>query len=223
MRVGIVTSVRLLAEAMTRALAARPRPISLTVASSLEELHMLARPPVSVQLGIIDTTQSFDLEPIRAFHRTLPDLPLVALGLVEGEAEVVAHGSAGFCAYVRREDGLERLCGTIEDAIDGRLRCSPEIAAAMMRGLFRSPAIPPSRQAATARAALTSREQEVARLVSRALSNKEIARELRLSESTVKQHVHSILGKLGVATRGQLARSIYEDFGSDAALARTMP
>ena len=70
-------------------------------------------------------------------------------------------------------------------------------------------------------AALTRREDEVAQLVSRALSNKEIARELRLSESTVKHHVHSILGKFGLSTRGQLIRDMRRDAWAQESPARS--
>ena len=52
---------------------------------------------------------------------------------------------------------------------------------------------------------LTPREHEVLRLVARGLSNRLIARELALSEKTVKAHVSAILGKLGVADRTQAA------------------
>jgi two-component system nitrate/nitrite response regulator NarL len=55
---------------------------------------------------------------------------------------------------------------------------------------------------------LTSREAEIARLVSRGLHNKEIARELHLSEGTVKMHLHHVYEKLQLAGRMQLALSI---------------
>ena len=54
---------------------------------------------------------------------------------------------------------------------------------------------------------LTSREAEIARLVSRGLRNKEIARELHLSEGTVKMHLHHIYDKLHLGGRTQLALS----------------
>src|SRR5262245_17280968 len=54
---------------------------------------------------------------------------------------------------------------------------------------------------------LTSREAEIAHLVSRGLRNKEIARELHLSEGTVKMHLHHIYGKLRLGGRTQLALS----------------
>jgi DNA-binding NarL/FixJ family response regulator len=51
---------------------------------------------------------------------------------------------------------------------------------------------------------LTAREREVAALVVRALSNRDIAAELVLSERTVESHVRSILGKLGLTNRTEL-------------------
>jgi two-component system, NarL family, nitrate/nitrite response regulator NarL len=55
---------------------------------------------------------------------------------------------------------------------------------------------------------LTSREAEIANLISRGLRNKEIARELHLSEGTVKMHLHRIYEKLRLRGRMQLALSM---------------
>lgn len=52
---------------------------------------------------------------------------------------------------------------------------------------------------------VTAREGEVLRLIARGLSNKEIASQLRISVSTVNQHTHSLLLKLGATNRTQLA------------------
>jgi DNA-binding NarL/FixJ family response regulator len=53
--------------------------------------------------------------------------------------------------------------------------------------------------------ALTRREHEIVSLMTAGLSNKEIARQLRIQNATVKNHIHSILGKLQVRRRGQVA------------------
>jgi non-specific serine/threonine protein kinase len=54
-------------------------------------------------------------------------------------------------------------------------------------------------------ARLTPREREIADLVARGLANREIAARLVLAQRTVETHVHNILGKLGLSSRGQLA------------------
>jgi DNA-binding NarL/FixJ family response regulator len=55
--------------------------------------------------------------------------------------------------------------------------------------------------------ALSVRELEIASLVARGLSNKEVARELGITEGTVKTHMHSILRKLGATSRYNLILS----------------
>ncbi|MBV9883123.1 MAG: response regulator transcription factor [Sphingomonadaceae bacterium] len=177
------------------------------VVCEVRELRALVASPAPPRLAIVDVTQQLPLDPIRRFHLDLPDLPLLALGIHEQDAEIVAHGSAGFIGYLRREDGLDQLRERVDDAVSGRLLCSPEIAAGIMRGLFLRAAEGPAPRSVE----LTLREAEVADLVSRGLSNKEIARALDLSESTVKHHVHSILGKIGVPSRFQLVRDARQE------------
>lgn len=57
---------------------------------------------------------------------------------------------------------------------------------------------------------LTPRELEIGRLVSNGLSNKEVARQLNLSEGTIKIHLHNVYRKLGVKNRTALARMLAE-------------
>jgi len=202
MRIAILTPIRLIGDGIAASLRACSCDFEPIIAHKLAELRSLVRSGAPPRLAIIDVTQSLPLEPIRAFHFDFPDLPLIALGLREHEAEIVAHGCAGFTGYLRREDGLEELRARLQDALSGRLSCSPEIAAGIMRGLFRRG---PS-DSAPLPVDLTSREKDVAELISRGLSNKEIARTLDLSESTVKHHVHSILGKKRLGSRLQMVR-----------------
>jgi len=207
MRIAILTPIRLIGEGIAASLRACDAGFEPVVVCEVRELRALVASPSPPRLAIVDVTQGLPLDPIRAFHHEIPELPLLALGIREQDAEIIAHGSAGFIGYLRREDGLDQLRARVDDAVSGRLLCSPEIAAVIMRGLFlRAP------QGHEARSVdLTLRETEVAGLVSRGLSNKEIARELDLSESTVKHHVHSILGKIGVPSRFQLQRGAREE------------
>jgi two-component system nitrate/nitrite response regulator NarL len=206
-RVGVLTGVRLLVEAISVALSRRNPVITVVEARSISQLEALAMASDGLSLAIIDAIQPLELSAVRALHRDHPGLPLMALGVCERGSEIVSCGSAGFTSYLRREDGLENLCTAVADALEGRLYCPPEISAAMMRALSRRG--PLSESGASTQ--LTRREHEVAQLVGRALSNKEIARELRVSESTVKHHVHAVLGKFGVARRSQVMRTMRDD------------
>ena len=67
--------------------------------------------------------------------------------------------------------------------------------------------------------ALTRREHEIVALMTQGLSNKEIARQLRIQNATVKNHIHSILAKLHVRRRGEVAARIY----GSALLSRGIP
>jgi two-component system, NarL family, nitrate/nitrite response regulator NarL len=201
MRIAILTAIRLIGEGIAASLRACGAAVEPTVVRDVNQLRLLVESAQPPALAIIDVTQRLPLETIRQFHVDQPALPLLALGLRGEEADIVAHGSAGFIGYLSRDDGLDQLWARVEDAVGGRLLCSPEVAAGIMRGLFER-----GRPAAAAAGDLTPRERHVAELVSRGLSNKEIARTLDLSESTVKHHVHAILGKLRLASRFQLAR-----------------
>src|SRR5262245_46758883 len=102
---------------------------------------------------------------------------------------------------------VERVFDCVESVRQGRNWVDPNLLRhlAMAQG--------PSQVASN----LTSREAEIAHLVSRGLRNKEIARELHLSEGTVKMHLHNIYGKLGLCGRTHLALStagIYEPMAS---------
>jgi DNA-binding NarL/FixJ family response regulator len=207
MRIGVLTPVRLVGEGIAASLASSAPAFDVVTVRDLASLRALADGPSAPELVIVDVTQPVALQEVRAFHAEYPGMKLLALGLAGREAEIVEHGRAGFVGYVRRDEGIEELCCKARDAIAGRLACPPEVSAAIMRGLFR--AAPPS--VACDLNSLTRREGDVARLVSRGLANKEIARHLSVSESTVKHHVHAILSKLGLSRRAKLMRSMRDD------------
>jgi DNA-binding NarL/FixJ family response regulator len=135
-------------------------------------------------------------------HALLPGLRLVAVAVGELDDEVIACAEAGICEYVRRSGSVEDVERAITRSLTGEVLCSPRVAAllfARLAGLS-------SRQGeALAGANLTLREREIAGLVARGLANKEVARRLRLSHATVKNHVHNILNKLGIQRRGEIA------------------
>jgi DNA-binding NarL/FixJ family response regulator len=106
---------------------------------------------------------------------------------------------------VLRDGTVDDLVATIESASRGELRCSAKIAAALLR---RVADLATERDISKTNARLTRREQENACLVEEGLSNKEIAARLFIEVATVKNHVHNILEKLQVRTRGEAAAAV---------------
>lgn len=168
-------------------------------------------PPLLI---LIDVTQGVDLDEVRQLAIDFPGVMLLALGLKSQRQDVVRAGRAGFCAFVSRDAGVATLIKAMRDAVAGRLSCSEEIAGGLLRALFRGAAnadsLADSTSAPPDDTCLTRRESDVARLISRGLSNKEIARELTLSVATVKHHVHSVLGKLSLQRRSHVMRKVRE-------------
>lgn len=78
-------------------------------------------------------------------------------------------------------------------------RCHPKVVTSLLKELRRRRGFSDSSEGEP----LTRRESEVLRLVGRGFSNKEVARSLNLSESTIKAHMHSIFAKLRVRRRGE--------------------
>jgi two-component system, NarL family, nitrate/nitrite response regulator NarL len=122
---------------------------------------------------------------------------LMALAVTEIPCEVIACAEAGFSSYVPREASIEELTAILKMALRGEVPCHPTITSGLLREIRRRQHAPESDPSEP----LTHRECEVLHLVGRGLCNKEIACRLCLSPATVKNHLHSIFGKLRVGGR----------------------
>src|SRR5580700_1714889 len=176
MNVVILSPVRLFGEGLAACLETRDDVCVAGVSTDFAALRGLLNAETCVAL--IDVTQGYAADEVRALAAERPALRLIALGLKEQRQEVIDCGRSGFCDYVTRDATVEALVERMRHALAGRLSCSAEIASALMRGLFRAYAAEPSD------VELTSRQSQVARLLERGMSNKEMARELDISLGT---------------------------------------
>jgi NarL family two-component system response regulator LiaR len=131
----------------------------------------------------------------RLIRQELPDTEVMALTSVLEDTSVVAAVRAGAIGYLLKDTKARELRQAVKAAAAGQVQLSPEAAARLMREV-RAPDQPE---------VLSERENDVLRLLARGLANKEIASRLSIAEKTVKTHVSSILGKLGVQSRTQAA------------------
>jgi two-component system nitrate/nitrite response regulator NarL len=151
---------------------------------------------------LVDSSSELGPAGVRSIAASAPAAKIVAVGVPDHDVVLLEYLEAGVAGYVTDEQPLAELVETIEGAAAGELRCSPRLAAALAE---RVAALKEARPQTNGEQALTRRQREIAALISEGLSNKQIARRLSIQQATVKNHVHNILGKLGVSHRDEVA------------------
>jgi len=130
-----------------------------------------------------------------AICSALPDVEVVVLTSVVDDAAAVHAVQAGAAGYLLKDASGDELRRALRAAMSGHVQLSYDAANRVPDGGTR----------AHGRKGLTDRELDVLDKLAQGKANKEIARELHLSQETVKTYVKHILGKLGVHTRTQAA------------------
>jgi two-component system nitrate/nitrite response regulator NarL len=190
MRALVISDVRFYREGIARALV--DDGVEAVVAD--QGAASLGRQARDADVALVDLVDG-------AFARSLEaisgEAPVVGLALTP-TSSVAAAAALGVRAFVGCDQTLPELVQTTWRASRGEAVCPPSVAATLFASLGRPE--PPRPGPIDA---LTAREREIARLLMRGLSNKEIASALVIEPATVKNHVHQILRKLAIRRRGQ--------------------
>jgi DNA-binding NarL/FixJ family response regulator len=131
------------------------------------------------------------IEAIRGLRERVPDARAIVLSSFVDDEKLFPAVRAGAAGYLLKDVQPRDLVEAIRTVHGGGALLHPRVASRVLEQLVTDP--------------LTPREREVLSLIGRGMANKVIARELSLSEKTVKAHVSSILAKLGVTDRTQAA------------------
>ena len=151
---------------------------------------------------LLDIAPAGSLEASRAIREAMPQAKIVALGAAEVESVLMECARAGVSGFVSPDGSIGDVVAAVHSAMRGELVCSPRTAGLLLSRVSALAARPPHD---LDKDALTQREKEIAQLVGEGLSNKQIAIALGIQSPTVKNHVHSILGKLNVQRRIEIA------------------
>jgi two-component system, NarL family, nitrate/nitrite response regulator NarL len=205
-RIVVVSDTRLYCEGLALSLARVDRVAVVGAADSLASaLACIEEKDPDVVL--LDFAMRDALALPQAIAASRMRVKVVAFSVADTEDEVCECAEAGIAGYVARSGSKEDLIAAVENAVRGEVVCSPRAAASLFRRLAAH--VQTTRQR-PAQAPLTGREQDIIALIDRGLSNKEIARQLKISLPTVKNHVHNILEKLQVRRRGAAAALLRE-------------
>ncbi len=140
------------------------------------------------------------IEACMAIKEAAPSTKIVMLTISDEEGDLYDAIKAGASGYLLKEIPIDEVAAAIRAVHGGQSLISPSMAskllaefATMARQEQTRPQLPVPR--------LTDREMEVLQLVARGLANRDIARELFISENTVKNHIRNILEKLQLHSR----------------------
>jgi DNA-binding NarL/FixJ family response regulator len=145
------------------------------------------------------------VEAIRRLRDTLPDIRVLVLTTYDTESDVLPAIEAGATGYLLKDAPREDLIRAVRAAAAGQPVLAPSVAQRLMTRV-QAPAAAPTRTPDS----LTDRELEVLRLVASGATNRESARQLFISEATVKTHLLHVYGKLGVRDRAAAVAEAYK-------------
>ena len=198
-RVVIASDVRLYCEGLARVLRDGDGIHLLATAShpadTLEHIRTLTPDVVLLDMAMADA-----FAVARQVARISKRTRIVAIGVPESEADIITCAEIGIAGYVPRAGSVSDAFAAVHAAARGEVCISPRIAGFLFRHIA---TMSGERSSASPIAGLTAREAQILRLLQQGLSNKMISRRLGIEPPTVKNHIHTLLGKLGVHRRAE--------------------
>jgi two-component system nitrate/nitrite response regulator NarL len=203
-RVFILSDVRLYREGLAWSLSQRPE-VELVGAAAPNAGGLAEAVSSAPAAVLLDFAMPEVLCLPKTLNRLIPGVKVIAFAVSEVDDELLACAEAGIAGFVTQNASVDDLVDAIWKALRGEVLCS-----ARMTGLLfqRLAALSEATQVPSDIRPLTRRECEIVELINKGMSNKEIARSLRIASATVKNHVHNILGKLQVTCRGEATATL---------------
>lgn len=153
----------------------------------LVDVHMPGGGGVTVVANVLETTDQ---------------VKFLALSVSDAPEDVIAMIRAGARGYVTKTISPDELAASIRRVAEGEAVFSPSLAGFVLDAFSRAVPVAEDPELDS----LTPREQEVLRQIARGYAYKQIARRLNISVKTVETHVSSVLRKLQLSNRHELAR-----------------
>lgn len=194
--VFVLSDVRFYREGLAEVLAATEQIAVLGTAAATDE-GLQAAANFDPDVVLLDTVSVDGVATAQRLAQSMPRTKIVALAVPESEDDLILLVEAGVLGYVTREESLGEVVSAIISVVREQMVGSPKLRTLLVKRVraLAAELRPP------VEATLTTRERQILDLIAQGLTNKRIANELQIEPATVKNHVHNILHKLGVATR----------------------
>lgn len=206
MRVLLIDDHALVRKGLEALLQSRGIEIAGAVGSGKEGIESAKRLNPEIILLDVNMPEMSGLDTLRALREQGIQTPVLMLTMSRDEKDLEGALRAGAQGYLLKDMDPEELVPALKDAIQGKNVVAKELIGSLTRivqGQSTSAARPPEKTSLLAD--LTPRETEILEHIAEGQSNKVIARELDITDGTVKLHVKSILRKLNVHSRVEAA------------------
>ena len=140
------------------------------------------------------------IEATQQIKDLMPHVKILMLTISDEEADLYDAIKAGASGYLLKEISIDEVADAIRSVWQGQSRISPSMASKLLTEFAAMSKRADERQQLPA-PRLTDREMAVLKLVAQGLNNRDIAKELFISENTVKNHIRNILEKLHLHSR----------------------
>ncbi|HSO13419.1 MAG TPA: response regulator transcription factor [Anaerolineales bacterium] len=175
--------------------------IVATAQDGAEAVELAAQKQPDLILMDLKMPGTNGIEATRQIRANFPGIKVLVLTTYDDDEWIFDAIRAGASGYLLKDTPREKIVEAIRGTIAGRSFVDPAVAGKLLNQVASNQTQP----ASLLMEKLTLREVDVLRLVAKGLNNGEIAKQLHLSEGTVRNHISAILGKLGVSDRTQAA------------------
>ena len=173
-----------------------------------EAVRLVAESHPDVVLMDLRMPRVDGVEATRRIKAEHPSVQIVVLTTFSDDESVFAALQAGARGYLTKDAGADEIARAIDAVRDGDAQLDPSVQRRLVDALATGTQ-PSRRRRAGLPDGLTQREAEVLTLIASGRSNAEIARELFISEATVKTHINNLFSKAGLRDRAQAVTYAY--------------
>ncbi|MEX1032712.1 MAG: response regulator transcription factor [Cellvibrionaceae bacterium] len=212
MKILIIDDHKLFAEGLKQVLVPLMDQIEIELASTVEEGFAIARES-SPDLAILDLymPDSQGIGSLKLFMHSFPLCPVVVISACDHGPTIQRVMEAGALGFVSKAAPVEEMHKALQLVLAGEVYCSVEPWKSGETEENDAPLAKPLEAALTQRYNLTPRQLHVLGLITRGLTNREIAQVLGCTEGTVKVHVSMVLKALGAKNRTEAVWIVERD------------
>ncbi len=198
-RVLVVDDQELFRRGITMLLAAEPGiEVVGEAGDGIEGAELAQSTAPDVVLLDVRMPRRSGIEACLAIKESVPSAKILMLTMSDEEADLYEAVKSGASGYLLKDSSIDEVAQAVRVVADGQSLISPSMAAKLIDE-FKQLAKPEREQVPGLR--LTDRELQVLRFVAKGMNNREISKQLYISENTVKNHVRNILEKLQLHSR----------------------